>query len=47
MTEIDFSRQVVFAHDCEPCPLCGEPLCLSCGDHYADCTCPGPDSEDA
>lgn len=39
-------RRVVFAHECGPCSLCGEPECLECGDHYADCECPGPNSTD-
>ena len=37
---------VVYAHDCEPCELCGEPICWHCGEHYAHCPCPGPDTED-
>lgn len=46
MAEIDFSRPVVFASDCEPCPDCGEPICPKCKDHYAECACPGPHSEE-
>ena len=42
---VDFDRPVVFAHDCEPCEMCGEPVCAKCNDHYADCECPGPHSE--
>ena len=46
MTEIDFTRRIVYAHECEPCPLCGEPVCPVCHEHYADCSCPGPHSEE-
>ena len=42
---VDFDRPVVFASDCAPCSDCGEPVCPTCADHYADCACPGPDSE--
>lgn len=42
---IDFDLPVLFASDCPPCPGCGEPYCLECGAHYADCRHPGPDSE--
>ena len=34
--------RIVFASDCEPCPDCGEPVCLVCQQHYADCACLGP-----
>jgi hypothetical protein len=34
--------RIVFASDCKPCPDCGEPFCLECQQHYADCKCPGP-----
>jgi site-specific DNA-cytosine methylase len=37
---------IVFASDCEECECCGEPICPRCNDHYADCPCPGPNSED-
>ena len=42
---VDFDRPVVFAADCTPCSDCGEPVCPTCADHYADCACPGPHSE--
>jgi len=42
---IDFSKPVKFADECVACELCGEPWCLECNDHYADCSCPGPHSE--
>ena len=35
----------VYAADCDPCEYCGELICPECGDHYGDCPCPGPDSE--
>ncbi len=38
---------VVSAGDCRPCPCCGEPKCPTCGDHYAECPCPGPGQDDA
>lgn len=33
---------VVFAADCPPCKLCGEPFCKKHDMHYADCPCIGP-----
>ena len=39
-------RRVTFAGDCPPCPHCGEPWCERCGQHYAECACPGPTQED-
>lgn len=36
--------KITCASDCIPCPECGEPFCENCGEHYADCACPGPDS---
>ena len=39
-------KRVVFAGDCEECRLCGEPVCHQCGEHYAECPCPGPHCED-
>ena len=39
-------RPVKFAFECIPCPDCGEPWCEECEDHYADCECPGPHSEE-
>ena len=29
----------------KPCPLCGEPFCLECWNHYEACSCPGPHGE--
>jgi hypothetical protein len=34
--------RIVCAADCKPCPDCGEPFCVVCQQHYADCACPGP-----
>lgn len=39
-------RRVKFAAECRPCELCAEPYCDECDDHYADCGCPGPHSEE-
>jgi len=44
--KIDFTKKVVFASDCPECECCGEPWCKVCDDHYADCSCPGPDSDE-
>lgn len=44
MTDIDFTRRVVYAHECRPCPLCGELICPVCDEHYYECHCPGPHS---
>ena len=38
--------RVVYASDCPPCDMCGEPVCVKCEDHYADCQCPGPTMDD-
>ena len=38
--------KVLHAHECGICDMCGEPLCRSCDEHYADCPCPGPHQED-
>ena len=43
---IDFARKVVYASDCTKCEDCGELVCWQCGDHYSDCPCPGPHSEE-
>jgi hypothetical protein len=40
------NSRIVYAAECDPCPDCGEPVCPVCQDHYADCPCPGPHSED-
>lgn len=37
---------VVLAAECPACDCCGEPVCPRCGDHYADCPCPGPHQDD-
>jgi hypothetical protein len=34
--------RIVFASDCKPCPDCGEPFCVECQQHYAECECIGP-----
>ncbi len=44
--DIDLTRPVIYAADCAPCELCGEPVCPRCLEHYAECPCPGPDSSD-
>ena len=38
--------RLVCAADCEPCPDCGEPFCVVCQQHYADCACVGPGNAD-
>lgn len=45
-SRIDFSRPIKFAADCSECPCCGEPWCDECKEHYSDCVCPGPHSEE-
>jgi hypothetical protein len=37
---------VVFAVDCRDCDFCNEPVCVVCGEHYADCGCIGPTEDD-
>lgn len=39
-------KKVVTAADCRPCECCDEPFCDECGEHYADCDCPGPTQDD-
>ena len=34
------------AAECSMCPMCEEPFCDECNQHYADCAHPGPHSED-
>jgi len=43
--QIDWTLPVKYASDCEMCEGCGEPWCVDCQLHYADCPCPGPHSE--
>lgn len=38
-------KPIKFASECEECPDCGEPWCDECEEHYAECDCPGPDSD--
>jgi len=45
MVDVDFTKEIVFACDCSPCEMCGEPVCPHCRIHYAECPCPGPHSE--
>ena len=42
---VDWSLPELWAADCPLCDCCGEPFCEECGEHYADCKHPGPDSE--
>ena len=44
--EVDYSRPIKFADECSECPDCGEPWCDDCQEHYAECACPGPHSEE-
>ena len=39
-------QPVVFAADLPECECCGEPWCDQCNKHYADCSCPGPTSDE-
>lgn len=38
--------RLVCAADCSPCTDCGEPFCVVCQKHYADCACVGPGNAD-
>jgi hypothetical protein len=38
--------KVTTAAECATCEGCGEPYCVDCDRHYADCRCPGPHQED-
>ena len=38
--------KVVYAFECPPCEMCGEPVCPNCDEHYAECECPGPTQDD-
>lgn len=38
--------RVVYAHECPPCDMCEEPVCMKCEMHYAECDCPGPYQHD-
>jgi hypothetical protein len=40
-------KTVRCAMDMVECDDCGEPFCLVCDDHYADCECIGPTQDDA
>jgi hypothetical protein len=42
--QTSFKQEIVYASDCPPCSCCEEPFCQNCNDHYADCSCPGPNS---
>lgn len=35
-------KKVVFADECKQCDMCDDLICYLCGDHYAECDCPGP-----
>jgi hypothetical protein len=39
-------RRVWFADELLECSDCGEGVCPSCKQHFADCPCPGPTQED-
>ncbi len=39
-------KEVVYADECPPCPDCGEPWCVICNGHYADCSCIGPTEDE-
>ena len=39
-------QKVIFAGDCDPCDMCGEPVCPVCSMHYAECPCPGPHEDE-
>ena len=45
-TPPEATRHIVFAADCKPCEMCGELICPMCDEHYAECPCPGPHSEE-
>lgn len=45
--ELEGWQLVIHADECAPCELCGSPVCPECGEHYADCPCPGPTQDDA
>ena len=36
---VDVGEPVVYASDCPACECCGEPWCVACMEHYADCSC--------
>ena len=38
--------KVLWAEECEPCPLCEDPLCEECEMHYGECPCPGPGNDE-
>ena len=39
-------KTVVMACECPACEMCGDPVCLICEMHYAECDCPGPHQDD-
>ena len=39
-------KKVIFASDCKPCEMCGDPICPVCDEHYDCCGCPGPTQDD-
>lgn len=39
-------QPVLLAAACPPCDCCGEPFCITCRQHYADCPCPGPHQDE-
>jgi DNA (cytosine-5)-methyltransferase 1 len=39
-------RAVRFAHELPECDCCGEPWCDECGEHYFECSHPGPHNWD-
>lgn len=46
LAEMDVRRvKYAFSEGVVDCPDCGEPYCEDCKEHYADCQCPGPNSE--
>ncbi len=40
--EVNAWKEVVCAAECEECRCCYDLICRVCGDHYAECPCPGP-----
>ncbi len=44
---LSLTPHIVYAADCQSCLCCGEPYCVEHDEHYADCDCIGPDSDEA